>query len=57
MRQVGVLAAAGLVSLDTMTRRLDEDHCNARILAESLARIPGLTIDLESVQTNIVASN
>jgi threonine aldolase len=54
MRQVGVLAAAGLISLDTMTRRLDEDHCNARILAESLARIPGLTIDLESVQTNIV---
>jgi threonine aldolase len=54
MRQVGVLAAAGLVSLDTMTARLDEDHRNARLLAESIAGIPGLTVDLESVQTNIV---
>jgi threonine aldolase len=54
MRQVGVVAAAGLISLDTMTGRLGEDHRNARVLAESLAEIPGLTIDLESVQTNIV---
>ena len=54
MRQVGVLAAAGLISLDTMTKRLEEDHRNARLLAESLAKVPGLTIDLESVQTNIV---
>lgn len=54
MRQVGVLAAAGLVSLDTMTTRLEQDHRNARLLAESLARIPGCTVDLESVQTNIV---
>ena len=54
MRQVGVLAAAGLVSLDSMTTRLEEDHHNARILADSLAEIPGLTIDMESVQTNIV---
>ena len=54
MRQVGVLAAAGLTALETMTTRLEEDHRNARLLAESLARIPGLTVDLESVQTNIV---
>jgi threonine aldolase len=54
MRQVGVLAAAGLVSLDTMTTRLEEDHRNARMLAESLGEVPGLAIDLESVQTNIV---
>ncbi len=54
MRQVGVLAAAGLIALDTMTRRLDEDHRNARILAESLAMVSGLTVNLESVQTNIV---
>jgi threonine aldolase len=54
MRQVGVLAAAGLIALDTMTDRLEEDHRNARLLAESLARIPEVTIDLESVQTNIV---
>jgi threonine aldolase len=54
MRQVGVLAAAGLISLETMTKRLDEDHRHASILAESLAKLPSLTIDLESVQTNII---
>ena len=54
MRQVGVLAAAGLVALETMTGRLAEDHRNARLLAESLARIPGIAIDMASVQTNIV---
>jgi len=54
MRQVGVLAAAGLISLDTMTQRLEEDHRNARLVAEVLAGISGVSIDLESVQTNIV---
>jgi threonine aldolase len=54
MRQVGILAAAGLVALDTMTQRLAEDHANARMLAESLARVPGVEIDLRTVQTNIV---
>ena len=54
MRQVGVLAAAGLVALETMTERLEEDHRNARLLAETLARIPSVAIDLASVQTNIV---
>lgn len=54
MRQAGILAAAGLVALDSMTARLAEDHANARLLAESLARAPGVSIDLESVQTNIV---
>ncbi len=54
MRQVGVLAAAGLVALETMTGRLAEDHRNARLLAETLARIPSISIDMSSVQTNIV---
>lgn len=54
MRQVGVLAAAGLVALDTMTLRLAEDHANARSLATALAGIPGIVLDPESVQTNIV---
>ena len=54
MRQAGILAAAGLVSLDTMTERLAEDQANARLLAESLAKIPGVSIDLENVQTNII---
>ncbi len=54
MRQVGVLAAAGLVALERMTTRLVEDHANAQILARGLAEIQGVGIDLERVQTNIV---
>ena len=54
MRQVGVLAAAGLVALEKSPSRLHEDHANARRLAEGLARIPGISVDLAKVQTNIV---
>ena len=54
MRQAGVLAAAGLVALRDGVDRLADDHRRARRLAEGLARIPGLTIDLATVQTNIV---
>ena len=54
MRQVGVLAAAGLVALERMVDRLAEDHVNARTLAEGLAKLPRITVDLASVQTNIV---
>ncbi len=54
MRQTGVLAAAGLVALETMVDRLAEDHANARTLAEGLAEIQGVTCDLSRVQTNIV---
>ena len=54
MRQVGVLAAAGLVALEKMTGRLEEDHANAQVLAKGLAGIPGVNIDPERVQTNIL---
>jgi len=54
MRQAGVLAAAGLVALETMPQRLSEDHARARRLAEGLTDIPGAEIDLASVQTNMV---
>jgi threonine aldolase len=54
MRQAGVLAAAGLIALEKMPARLHEDHANARMLAETLAAIPEVEIDLDSVQTNIV---
>ena len=54
MRQVGVLAAAGLIALDQMVDRLAEDHANARTLAEGLAELPGVTCDLSRVETNLV---
>jgi threonine aldolase len=54
MRQAGVIAAAGIVSLERMVNRLAEDHANARTLAEGVARLAGLRVDLASVQTNIV---
>ena len=54
MRQAGVLAAAGLVALERSPARLHEDHANARHLAEGLARLAGVRVDLRKVQTNIV---
>ena len=54
MRQAGIIAAAGLVALEKMVDRLREDHANARLLAEGLAKIDGIRIDLRRVQTNIV---
>src|SRR6202171_4149465 len=54
MRQAGVVAAAGLVALEKSPARLHEDHANARHLAEGLARLPGIRVDLAKVQTNIV---
>lgn len=54
MRQVGVLAAAGLIALEQGPRRLHEDHANARLLAEALSHMEGVEIDLDAVETNIV---
>ncbi len=54
MRQAGVLAAAGLIALEEGPKRLHEDHANARLLAEALAAVPGVEIDLDAVETNIV---
>ncbi len=54
MRQCGIIAAAGITALEEMVERLAEDHANARHLAEGIASIPNLSIDLERVQTNIV---
>jgi len=54
MRQAGILAAAGLIALEDTPAKLPEDHANARILAEAVARSPAATIDMASVQTNIV---
>jgi threonine aldolase len=54
MRQIGILAAAGLIALEDGPKRLHEDHENARVLTEGLAGIPGISIDPAKVQTNIV---
>jgi threonine aldolase len=54
MRQAGVIAAAGIVALNDMVDRLAEDHANASILAEELASVPGIDIDLAHVQSNMV---
>lgn len=54
MRQAGIIAAAGIVALETMIERLADDHANARRLAEGLAEIPSLALEPTRVQTNIV---
>lgn len=54
MRQSGLLAAAALYGLDHNVARLADDHANARLLAERLAELPGIRVDLEATQTNIV---
>jgi threonine aldolase len=54
MRQTGVLAAAGIVGLETMVDRLAADHASARQLAEGLAVLPLIVLDPTRVQTNIV---
>ncbi len=54
MRQAGIIAAAGITAMEEMVDRLAEDHANAKRLAEGIARIPGLAVDMERIQTNIV---
>ena len=54
MRQSGILAAAGLWALDHNLERLAEDHANARLLAERLAGLRGVSLDVATVQSNIV---
>jgi threonine aldolase len=54
MRQVGVIAAAARVALETGVERLAEDHANARRLAEGLADLDPVAVDIESVETNMV---
>ncbi|CAN5485512.1 low-specificity L-threonine aldolase [soil metagenome] len=54
MRQAGILAAAGLIALEEGPKRLHEDHATAHTLAVGLAAIPGIGLDVETVETNIV---
>ncbi len=57
MRQSGLLAAAAIYALDHHVDRLAEDHQNAKRIAEALADLPGISVDLESVETNIIYFN
>jgi threonine aldolase len=54
MRQSGILAAGALHALAHHRARLAEDHANARVLAEKLARTPGMRVELSTVETNLV---
>jgi threonine aldolase len=54
MRQAGVIAAAGIVALTEMVERLADDHAHAKILAEGVAALPGVSLNPAAVQTNIV---
>src|SRR5262249_556826 len=54
MRQSGIFSAAGLYALDHNLSRLDDDHRNARLIGERLARSPRIALDLATVQTNIL---
>ncbi|MAP67759.1 MAG: low-specificity L-threonine aldolase [Candidatus Marinimicrobia bacterium] len=54
MRQAGIIAAAGLISLDDCIMQIKKDHNNAKVLAEGLNKIKGLSVQLNLVQTNII---
>ncbi len=54
MRQAGIIAAPGIIALEKMIDRLEEDHRNARFLAEGLASMDGISVNLKTVQTNMV---
>ena len=54
MRQAGILAAAGIVAIDIMSEKIIEDHRNAKALASGIAKIDGIIIDAEKINTNII---
>ena len=54
MRQAGVLAACGIISLEKMTKRLQEDHTNAKYLGDKLAELPGISVFKERIKINMV---
>ena len=54
MRQAGIIAAAGIISLDKMINQIREDHKNTQLLAEGIISIKGLTVDRENIKSNIL---
>jgi threonine aldolase len=57
MRQAGVLAAAGIIALESMIERLEDDHARARRLADGLKKVSGLVLDTGTPATNMVYFN
>lgn len=57
MRQVGIVAAAGIISLEKMTKRLGDDHARAKMLADGLRQVKGLDVDADPPHTNMVYLN
>ncbi len=57
MRQVGIVAAAGIISLEKMTKRLGDDHTRAKMLAHGLRQVKGLEVDADPPHTNMVYLN
>ena len=57
MRQTGIIAAAGIVSLNQMRNRLKDDHANAKYLANGLHKLPGIELNINYVPTNIIFFN
>ncbi len=54
MRQAGIIAAAGVYALRHNVERMADDHANAKLLAQGLAEIPGIQINVDDIETNIV---
>ncbi len=54
MRQAGIIAAAGIIAVEKMSKRLKEDHDNALLLAKGLNAIEGVSVDVDKVQTNLI---
>jgi threonine aldolase len=57
LRQSGILAAAGIVALETMVDRLTDDHTHAKQIAKALDQLPGIAINMANVQTNFVVAD
>jgi len=57
MRQAGIIAAAGIIALEVMTKRLKDDHDNARYMAEKLAKLPHVKCSPDDTPINMVFFN
>ena len=54
MRQAGIIAAAGIVALETMRERLSDDHAHAKLIASRIGKLPGVSVKTENLAINMV---